>query len=71
MSHLIKNYAVCKFSCFHVWYLKSKVKLDIKGVCMLIVYLQAWIRGLSKTPSRVSCPGGGDCSATVDDLGTF
>ena len=21
MSHLIKIYAVCKFSCFHLWYL--------------------------------------------------
>ena len=24
MSHLIKIYAVCKFSCFHLWYFKRR-----------------------------------------------
>ena len=38
MSHLIKNYAVCQFSYFRLWYLKSlKCKFIFKAAKMGIV----------------------------------
>ena len=48
MSHLIKIYTVCKFSYFHLWYLKSlSLYMPPSSVCITILAsptsLQIWL----------------------------
>ena len=35
MSHLIKIYAVCKFSYFHLWFLKSETGFSHPNVTLV------------------------------------
>ena len=60
MSHLIKIYAVCKLSYFHLWLLGSEIAVKLQLVMFLRLVADVTIVCVNKTPCKISllnvCP---------------